>query len=212
MIQKLETPHGLVVLVENDDLDGVLAALPEPERVHASTLAEIRRREHVLGRFALHHALDDFATPIGVDDRGAPILPAGWTGSVSHKGARAAAIAAPRQGPAVTTTAPHQGAHVGLDLERAAPPKIDIGRRILTPREQAIVRGDGRQVTLRFAIKEAIYKAIDPYLRRYVGFTEVELDLDGAGCQVTSELPLAIEATWREHEGFWLATARATPR
>lgn len=208
MIQKLETPHGLVVLVENDDLDGVLAALPEPERAHANTLAEIRRREHALGRFALHHALDDFATPIGVDDRGAPILPPGWTGSVSHKGARAAAIAAPRDGRAVAI----DGAHVGLDLERAAPPKIDIGRRILTPREQAIVGGDGRQVTLRFAIKEAIYKAVDPYLRRYVGFTEVELDLDGEACRVTSALPLAIEATWREHEGFWLATARAMPR
>jgi enterobactin synthetase component D len=206
LIQKLETAHGLCVLVDIDDVEGALAALPPEEQAHAQTLAEIRRREHVGGRYALHCALADFRTPIAVNDRGAPILPAGWTGSVSHKGSRAAAIVA-----AFT-----DGAYVGLDLERAAPPKVDIARRILTGREQSALAGDdlerGRAVTLRFAIKEAIYKAVDPYVRRYVGFTEVELDLEGEVCLVRSELPFAIEATWREHEGFWLATARATRR
>jgi hypothetical protein len=45
-------------------------------------------------------------------------------------------------------------------------------------------------------------------VRRYVGFTEVELDL-AAGCTVRSALPLAIEAWWCEVDGYWLATARA---
>ena len=205
MIQRLETAHGLCVLVDIADVEDALAQLPPEEQAHAKTLAEIRRREHVGGRFALHHALADFTTPIAVSDRGAPILPAGWTGSVSHKGARAAAI-----------VAPFASAHVGLDLERAAPPKLDIARRILTPREHSALAGDdlerGRAVTLRFAIKEAIYKAIDPYVRRYVGFLEVELDLEGDQAIVRTALPFAIEATWREHEGFWLATARAAPR
>ena len=138
--------------------------------------------------------------PILSNDRGAPIMPDGWLGSVSHKGTLAGALVAPTS----------IGGHVGLDLERAAPPKQDIGRRILTPREQAQIR-DGRDVTLRFAIKDAIYKAIDPYVRRYVGFTEVELEI-GDQITVVTEIPLAIEATWREHEGFWLATARALPR
>lgn len=207
MIQRLETPHGLCVLVDIEDVEGTLLALPAEERAHAQTLAEIRRREHAAGRFALHHALADFTTPILIDDRGAPMLPDGWTGSVSHKGTRAGALVAPFDA---------SGAYVGLDLERAAPPKIDIARRVLTPRELGELAGDelarGRAVTLRFAIKEAIYKAIDPYLRRYVGFTEVELDLDGDACLVRTELPFAIEATWREHEGFWLATARARRR
>lgn len=200
MIQTLETPHGRCVVVEIDDVEHVLAQLPAGEQAHAQTLAALRRKEHVGGRFALHSALADFATPIGVTPRGAPVLPAGWTGSVSHKGERAAAI-----------VAPHAGAFVGLDLERAAPPKIDIARRILTPREQAAVR-DGRDVTLRFAIKEAIYKAIDPYVQRYVGFLEVELEVGADTAEVTTALPFAIETTWREHEGFWLATARARPR
>jgi enterobactin synthetase component D len=197
LIQTLETPHGRCVVVELDDVERTLASLPAEEQAHAQTLAELRRKEHVSGRFALHHALADFATPTGATPRGAPVLPVGWTGSVSHKGPRAAAL-----------VAPHAGAFVGLDLERAAPPKIDISKRILTPREQARIT-DGRDVTLRFAIKEAIYKAIDPYVERYVGFLEVELEVGADTAHVTTALPFAIETTWREHEGFWLATARA---
>jgi len=206
--ERLASPHGTIVLLSLDDseLEAALAALPAPERAHAATLGPIRRRELVAGRTALHAALGDRDTPILADDRGAPILPAGWIGSISHKGALAAAIAAPAG-----------SGWVGIDLERAAPPRVDIARRVLTPREQARLadlEGDdrGRAVTLHFALKEAIYKAIDPHLRRYVGFTEVELALDGAACTVSHALPLAIEATWREHAGHWLATAHAQPR
>ncbi len=53
----------------------------------------------------------------------------------------------------------------------------------------------------------------DGYVRRYVAFTEVELEVSDEGVAlVTSELPLAIETTWREVGGFWLATARAVRR
>ncbi len=205
-MQRLETPHGTCVLLEVDDVEQALAKLPPDEQAHAATLSEIRRREHVGGRTALHHAIDDWSTPILADDRGAPVLPSGWLGSVSHKATVAGALVAPAS----------LGGHVGLDLERAAPPKVDITRRVLTDREQGqLPTGElerGRAVTLRFAIKEAIYKAIDPYLRRYVGFTEVELELSGATCAVSSSFPLAIEATWCEHEGLWLATARAIRR
>ena len=51
-------------------------------------------------------------------------------------------------------------------------------------------------------------------MRRYVGFTEVELDVGDDGSVVVTvldlaRLPVAIEAWWREHDGHWLATARA---
>ena len=142
------------------------------------------------------------AGEIGKTDRGAPAMPDGRVGSISHKGARAAAIVAPAG-----------AGFVGIDLELAAAPRLDIGRRILTPREQIVTRG-GRELTRVFAIKEAIYKAIDPIVRRYVGFREVELQLGDAGaCAVTvvdaTRLPVAIEAWWCERDGFWLATARA---
>jgi 4'-phosphopantetheinyl transferase EntD len=206
LIERITTPHGQCVLVEIDDFDSALAALPPQERAHAEALAEIRRREMICGRTALHLCLDDFTPAILPDDRGAPQLPPGWVGSVSHKGALAAALVAPASA----------GGFVGLDLERAAPPKIDIARRILTAREAlALPEGElerGRAITLRFAIKEAIYKAIDPYLRRYVGFTEVEVELDGDAVAITTTLPVTVEASWREHDGYWLATARAVRR
>lgn len=194
----------LVELPDDAAVAAVLALLPREEQDRAAQLPPLRRRDLVAGRAALHLAADALGLPehaILSDDRGAPCLPAGWIGSVSHKGVRAAAIVAPAD-----------GTWVGLDLELAAPPRQDIARRILTPREQAALPDRGPAVTLRFAIKEAIYKAIDPTLRRYVGFTEVELDVGEGTATVTSALPLAIEAAWQEHGGHWLATARARPR
>lgn len=203
--EHLALAHGACVVVELADEAGALAQLPRAEQQRALELAPARRAEYVAGRTALHLALAAAAPhafaavdPILSDDRGAPILAPGWVGSVSHKGALAAALVAP----------PGAG-HIGIDLERAVPPRQDIARRILTPREQSALPDRGRAVTLRFAIKEAIYKALDPHLRRYIGFTEVELDFTGDAVAVTTDLPFAIEATWREHTGHWLATARA---
>jgi enterobactin synthetase component D len=196
----LTLAHGACVVLELADESAALAQLPAAEQQRALELAPARRCEYIAGRTALHLALATEQPAILSDDRGAPILPAGWVGSVSHKGAVAAALVAPAG-----------AGHIGVDLERAQPSRQDIARRILTPREQAALPDRDLAVTLRFAIKEAIYKALDPYVRRYVGFTEVELDFDGDAVSVTTELPFAIEATWRRHAGHWLATAHARP-
>lgn len=204
-LELLTTPHGTVALVELPDasVDAAFAALAPEEQALAATLSAVRRRELIAGRTALRALLAPELARHALlpDDRGAPQLPAGWVGSVSHKGAHAAAIIAPSSDPR---------AHVGVDLELAAPPKQDIARWILTKTEQERLDDRGRGATLRFSIKEAIYKAVDPFVRRYVAFTEVELDVVDGTAGVTTELPLAIETTWREHGGFWLATARAT--
>jgi enterobactin synthetase component D len=197
---RLALGHGACVIVELDDPAAALGGLAPDEQRRAAELPEARRGAYIAGRTALHLALGS-VMPIPSDDRGAPVLPVGWVGSISHKGRRAAALVSPAG-----------AGHVGVDLELAAAPRQDIARRILTPRELDALPDRGRAVTLRFAIKEAIYKAIDPYARRYVGFTEVELELTGDAVAVTTALPYAIEAAWREHAGHWLATARATPR
>jgi 4'-phosphopantetheinyl transferase EntD len=153
------------------------------------------------GRRALCEALGE-TIEIGRDDRGAPVVPRGH-GSIAHK-------AGPERVIAAAIAADHL---VGIDLERAHAPRQPIERRILTPRELAVLGDDRRQVSLVFAIKEAIYKAVDPVVRRYVGFTEVEVDL--ATRAVTSALPVDIDVWWTElshPEPLWLATARATMR
>ena len=153
------------------------------------------------GRRALCEALGE-QLEIARDDRGAPVVPRGH-GSIAHKAGPERTIAAAIWSPAL----------VGIDVERALPPRQPIEQRILTPREQAAFGADRRQVSLAFAIKEAIYKAVDPVVRRYVGFTEVELDLDAG--RATSQLPLDVVFWWTEltdPEPLWLATARATLR
>jgi 4'-phosphopantetheinyl transferase EntD len=193
----IDTPHGRCLIVAVDDTDDLIGE----ELALAAALGPVRKRELVAGRTALRRLLGQ-RVPIVPDDRGAPILPAGWVGSISHKGERAAALIAPAS-----------DGFVGLDIELAAPARQPIEKRILTPNELDRVR-DARDVTLHFAIKEAIYKAIDPMVRRYVGFTEVELAIarDGS-CAVrvvdASRLPVVVEAWWQERDGLWLATARA---
>jgi 4'-phosphopantetheinyl transferase EntD len=200
--ERIATPHGEALILELDAFS--LDDLPPEEAAHARTLGEVRRREFVTGRAALRSLLGAPAA-ILPDDRGAPRLPSGLSGSISHKGARAAAI-----------VAPSSSGHVGIDLEHAQASRYDIGRRILTPAEQTALAGNPLLVTLHFAIKEAIYKAIDPIVRRYVGFTEVSLTISSAGaCAVTlvdpARLPVVVSAWWTESSGHWLATALAQP-
>ncbi len=201
-------PEGIPTV----DLAHAHAALHPDERAVADQLGPVRRRDWIAGRAALR-ALFTAAgappdAPLTADDRGAPVVPAGWVASISHKRGVAAAI-----------LAPEQGWTLGVDVELAAPPRHDLGRRILTDGEQLVVSAlppteRGHRVTLAFAIKEAVYKAIDPFVRRYVGFREVELAIaaDGA-CAVSpvdpGQIPLEIEAEWREHAGLWLVVARA---
>jgi len=184
---------------------------PEEQRI-ADALAPVRRRDWIAGRAALR-ALFAAAGPapapaVASDDRGAPVVPAGWVASISHKRGVAAAV-----------LSPDRGWTIGIDVERAAPPRLDLSGRILTEAEQVVLAGlpaaeRGRRVTLAFAIKEAVYKAIDPVVRRYVGFREVELAIaDDGGCAVRpvdpDAIPLVIEAEWRERAGLWLCIARA---
>jgi enterobactin synthetase component D len=196
----VETPIGRCAVVE---LAEDVPLVGEEETI-AAALSARRRREFIAGRAAIRALLGQDVAILR-NDRGAPVLPDGWVGSISHKEVHAAAIAAPA----------HAG-YVGIDLEDAAPPRQPIERRILTARELTQI-SDGRDITLRFSIKEAIYKAIDPIVRRYVGFTEVELEVASDGtCAVhivdAAQLPVAVEAWWTEHDGFWLTTARARRR
>jgi 4'-phosphopantetheinyl transferase EntD len=195
----IATPHGRIAIVELADDAAVMAALarlPEAEQARAAALSPTKRGELVAGRTALHELVGDVT--IDVSDRGAP-LASGWTCSVAHK-SRGETVRA------VALAAPAGDGFIGVDLEHARLPRIDISARILAPGEPRVTGADVLRV---FAVKEAIYKAVDPIVRRYVGFTEVAIDEAGL---VTSELPAAIDVWSTRYEDDWLATARARPR
>ncbi len=205
---KLDLRHGRLVGVAIPAPDGGL--LPD-ERSFAATLSEGRRPSWVAGRVAMRAALADLnitAGPILPNDRGAPTLPPTVAGSISHKPDLAVALVRVRQD---TET-------IGVDIELEAPLRVDVSRRVLTPTEAASIAHlpDGektRQLLLRLSAKESLYKALDPFVRRYVGFHEAEIDLatDGEG---TAKLtltdgkgPFAIEITWQVRPPHVLTTA-----
>lgn len=202
----IEHRHGVIAGIEVHDVDDALDRLAPEDAIRARELKAARRQSFVAGRVALGRALAEVgapATPIGANDRGAPVLPTGFAGSISHKGAVAVALAAPRS-----------GEHLGVDVEVVRSLREGMAGHILTARERGSI---APSLTIAaFSIKEAIYKAIDPLVRRYVGFHEVELELS----YVTTEFSVVpirlllperlppVEATVAEREGHILATAR----
>ncbi len=196
-----------------------LAELHAAEQTLVGTMAEAQRTAFIAGRRALRAAMCTVAPELNAvallrTGRGAPQIPNGFTGSISHKRSRAIAL-----------FAPSAGALVGVDLEER-PKESDAGRpsiadRILTGAEREVIREldplAHREATLiRFAIKEAVYKSIDPYVHRYVRFTEVELDVHADGrATVRLTLPessireVVVHAHWRLEDRWIVAMARS---
>lgn len=219
MAFELDLAHGRCVGVRIpatlEALDRLAeSTLAAEERAFAAEMAPLRRRTWIAGRAALRQALQQVgldAPPVLVDSRGAPALPDGVAGSISHKEELAVALVA------------RGTARVGVDLERDIVRPVDITAKVLTDAERAALAGlddaeRAREVLLRFSLKEAMYKALDPFVRRYVGFREVAVTPRASG-EVTvettlraGERPFAIEATWRRFDGWILTTARVTPR
>jgi 4'-phosphopantetheinyl transferase EntD len=207
----VQHPHGVLVALAIED-DPALDVLHPDEVAVARAHGAVRRRTFVAGRIALAHALAEVGAPRGPvssDERGAPVLPAGFVGSISHKNDRAIALAAKGEGDR------------GVDLEVLKPIRAGLAEMILTIEELARIGDDPSFTTLAsFSVKESIYKAIAPRLRRYVGFHEAVLVLPEreeirAGfalvevrMQLTSGESLELEATVHEREGEIVSTAR----
>ncbi|MDX2023534.1 MAG: 4'-phosphopantetheinyl transferase superfamily protein [Deltaproteobacteria bacterium] len=153
-----------------------LARLHPDEAAAAADMSEHRARTYVGGRLALRAALRaagvDAAAAILTNESGAPRLPTGAWGSISHKSTLAIAVAQVATG---------EGA-LGIDLEHDGPGQIDISRRVLRAEELAAVTGttDGERMTYArraFSIKEAVYKAGHPLAQRFFGFQEAQVDV-----------------------------------
>ena len=196
--------------------DAVLERLHPEEAEHATTLRGFRQIDFVGGRLALRDALTPLCTrplgPVLVDPRGGPKLPRGFVGSVSHKRGLAVAMAARRR-----------GWSLGVDLEDLEPPREGIAERVLRPEELEAVQAlpPERRWTatvVRFSMKEAIYKGLQPFVPRYIDFSEasVELDLAGGGRielhLAEGEGPFVIEGRYHWLPGRVLCSVRAQPK
>jgi 4'-phosphopantetheinyl transferase EntD len=204
----VETPHGVLAIVALPEDELALASTLHPEEIALTgPFAPRRVRTFAGGRYALRAAMTaarlDFSGPILRDDRGAPIVPAGVRASLSHGDDVACAL-----------VAVGFAGQVGVDIETIARLKPNISRLILTERERAIVKDEPRELALRFSLKESFYKAIDPYVRRYIGFHEVEVDPleDGTARFVHQVGAFIVDARWVLRGPHVISTVRASSR
>jgi len=121
-------------------------------------------------------------------DTGRPLVPNDFIGSISHKD---------DIGVALISTKSDDDMMIGVDIEKtykSSKRKTNIAKRVLTPNEiqyisDSLLNSEGSnddtattieaqesdQVLLRFSFKESLYKAIHPFVKRYVGFREAEI-------------------------------------
>ena len=225
-IFRLDLPHGRCVGVALPELEvgsdalvtEAAGALPEAERRYCDTLPGARRVSWAGGRIALRAALADLGVDAGAilsTPRGAPLVPGGARGSISHKEGLAVALAARAD--------VDEGAwRLGIDIERVAPGKLDISKRVLRPEELAFLPPpeDPRRIedlAFAFSAKEAIYKALDPFVARYVSFQEVAVDRNSDGTAFAtldlrdgSSAAFEVDVRWFRRDAFVITTARVS--
>jgi 4'-phosphopantetheinyl transferase EntD len=228
IVFRVDLPHGRCVGVRIPSATGRadVPLLVDEERAFLETLSPARRPTWLAGRVALHAALQDLeftCGPILATTRGAPELPEGVTGSISHKRTLAVALAARKD----------RGLSLGVDIEPipVVPPaatepvwdnRPDISSRVMTPEELSLLATvpEGlrrREVVLHFSIKEALYKAINPLIGRYVSFQEATVIPHSDGSVAVTltlskqEGPFLAEARWSEIDGHLLTTAAVWP-
>lgn len=213
--------HGLIASVAlPPDLgeipESVMVRLRPEERKVAQTLKGFRQIQWVGGRLAARAALRALgykAVAVLSDPFGAPVCTDNANGhalsiSITHKRTIAIALAA---------RAIHGS--IGVDLETVEPTRPGVAAKVLTKAElhqieQLAVDRQWAATVVRFAIKESIYKALAPTLKRYIGFTEAEVEPDVDGTATVrldlteGEAPQSIDARYRWTEHGVLATVR----
>jgi 4'-phosphopantetheinyl transferase EntD len=153
---------------------------------------------------------------------GGPNIPNNFTASLSHKDEFCVAIAKGLDKKRIDGNDNHQIVHefLGVDIEEMTYKNINaIIKRVLSPREVAkskIKEMPVEQDTmLRFSFKEAVYKALNVAIRRFIGFKEVEIyPLPDGTAEIHFLLkpglynPSVINytATWREFQDYYFIT------
>ena len=174
VIAEQRGPEGghVVLAFEREWASNTTRLLHPVEHAYAARFGPVRRDTWAAGRTALRVALSAsglrVAGPVLPNGRGAPNLGPGLCGSISHK--RWLVAAAVR----------YNGGTVGIDVETLETPRWRIARRVLTPQELDAVwslpEGERWQaIVLRFSLKEAVYKAADPWIEEQLGFKDVSV-------------------------------------
>ena len=135
-----------------------------PHHAELANAGRKRKAEHLAGRIAAAHALPDHTVP-GIGPSGEPLWPEGVSGSITHSGTQAMAVAVR-----------YPDALVGIDCEAILPDREarEIQDGIINAQEAMCLTRSGYPfalaLTLAFSAKESLFKALFPTARRYMGF------------------------------------------
>jgi 4'-phosphopantetheinyl transferase EntD len=181
VIERL-VPPAVAVVSTRGDLTGI--ELFEEEELSVGRAVEKRRREFMTTRACARLALQRLGiAPVAIPNgqHGEPLWPDGVVGSITHtRGYAACAVAKASD---VLT--------IGIDAERHEPLPPGVLEHVAFGRERAIAAEHDAQVhldRLLFSAKEAVYKAWFPATGRWLGFEDVELDIDVAGAAFRARL------------------------
>lgn len=172
--------------------------LPEEASI-AREFKAARRASFITGRMLAREAMmqvDLIPGPILRGVSGVPLWPVGCIGSISHSREWVVSVAARDQ--------VYRG--VGVDIEQRGRVREALFRRVLTERERDEICDCSKsdrveRATWIFSAKEAVYKAVYPSLRRYIGFDAVQVQIADAACDgpggaapICSNLPEGLRA------------------
>jgi len=146
-----------------------LALLPEELAPLARSVDQVRRASGA-ARIVARDLMARFGArpqPVIKSASGAPVWPAGLMGSLAHS--RQVAVAAlARHG---------DFAGIGVDVEPAEPIDADLVRMVATATERHAIADDPLQCRVLFAVKEAVYKCVNPLDGLFLEHHDVEADL-----------------------------------
>ena len=145
------------------------ALMPQEAPAFAGSVEKVRRASgaaRIVARQLLAR-LGHPEWPVVKGAAGAPIWPAGVTGSLAHDG-RVAVAAVARLGAV---------AGLGIDVEPAELLPSELLELVMTPQERARIADDPYGGRLIFAAKEAVYKAVYPLDRTFLEHHDVEVSL-----------------------------------
>ncbi|MCG7498647.1 4'-phosphopantetheinyl transferase superfamily protein [Vibrio sp. Of7-15] len=147
--------------------------VPFPIDIQNSTT--LRQAEFFAGRLASNLCIRKLGikvpSEIKMDKLGAPIWPNGYRGSISHTSAYAAALIS--RSPNIQ--------FVGIDIEELMPDiqACRVSKYVANEIELSILSASlesySERVTCAFSTKEAIFKALYPYIERHFGFDSARI-------------------------------------
>ena len=166
-------PHRVGVAVRlTSSLESAIASLhPLEEQALGPRAVDRRRKVFAVGRAAARDALADFgvlAVAIPRAPGGEPLWPDGYVGSISHSHQVAIALVGRR--------CDYVG--LGVDVEELARgPSPRAARLVCRPAEMdwVDVESGTERLARLFSAKEAVFKALYPIERVWLGFADAEL-------------------------------------